>query len=200
MTRFNYITAITKKHQRQALMVTVLFMFSSMNLYAQPSYAVSIQPQIFIPELETQSFTVDDYPTNPAQIIVRGEYMVEKISKNNLSTYSEEIIKYARGFVDKVPYAKGGTNPEMGFDCSGLLQYVYKQVAGIDLPHSADSQAAMSTIISKKEARAGDWVWWPGEHIGIYSENGMMIHAPNSGLMVTEKKIWGEPIYLRFGS
>ncbi|WP_225733208.1 C40 family peptidase [Pseudoclavibacter sp. CFCC 13796] len=79
------------------------------------------------------------------------------------------------------PYVWGGAAPG-GFDCSGLVQYVYAQL-GIRLPRVDTAQRAAGVEVSALDARPGDLVWKPG-HIGIYIGGGRMIHAPKPGDVV----------------
>lgn len=93
-----------------------------------------------------------------------------------------------------VPYRWGGTTPK-GFDCSGYVQYVYRQV-GINLPRTSGAQAKAGRRIPASKARPGDLVWKPG-HIGIYAGNGMMYHAPRSGKNIEKRKLYFTPVYIR---
>lgn len=86
-----------------------------------------------------------------------------------------------------VPYVYGGATPA-GFDCSGLIMYVYAQF-GISLPHSAAAQGSMGTRISESEAVPGDIVMMSG-HNGFYAGNGMILHAPYEGASVRIQPIW----------
>jgi len=85
-----------------------------------------------------------------------------------------------------VPYVWGGADPS-GFDCSGLVMYVYAQL-GIGLPHGATAQYAAGTPIDYSQLQAGDLVFFGGggymSHVGIYIGGGSMIHAPFEGTVV----------------
>ncbi len=110
----------------------------------------------------------------------------------------EAIVAYAETFVGVVPYG-WGADPSDSFGCDGLVQYVYGRF-GISLPRGADNQAALGTVISADEARAGDLVWWPGRHIGIWDGAGGIIDSPDWGRYVEHHAPWassGPPIYIR---
>jgi peptidoglycan DL-endopeptidase CwlO len=82
-----------------------------------------------------------------------------------------------------VPYAWGGASPG-GFDCSGLVMYVYAQL-GVSLPHYTVSQWNATTPIPASSLAPGDLVFFDGlSHVGIYIGNGQFIHAPHTGTVV----------------
>ena len=82
-----------------------------------------------------------------------------------------------------VPYVWGGASPG-GFDCSGLVQYVYNQV-GVSLPHHAASIFGYGTPVSYSDLQPGDLVFFSGlGHMGIYIGGGQFIHAPQTGDVV----------------
>jgi cell wall-associated NlpC family hydrolase len=107
------------------------------------------------------------------------------------SVSGDQIVDDAKQFLG-VPYVWGGTSPS-GFDCSGLVQYVYGK-EGINLPRVAEDQANAGTEVSAADARAGDLVYFgkPAHHIGIYLGNGMMLDAPHTGAAVRVEKVWSD--------
>jgi peptidoglycan DL-endopeptidase CwlO len=83
-----------------------------------------------------------------------------------------------------IPYRWGGASPRGGFDCSGLVQYVYAKV-GIRLPHHAASQFGQGRRVARGSLRPGDLVFFSGlGHVGIYAGGGKFIHAPRRGTTV----------------
>jgi hypothetical protein len=84
------------------------------------------------------------------------------------------------------PYVFGGEQPG-GFDCSGLVQWTYKQL-GVDLPRTAAQQGRTGTAVSPADAQPGDLVYFdkagPVDHIGIYAGNGRWVVAPHTGANV----------------
>jgi cell wall-associated NlpC family hydrolase len=96
------------------------------------------------------------------------------------------IVEVARRYLG-VPYIFGGASPA-GFDCSGLVMYVYAQF-GVSLPHSSMRQGADGTRVA--EPAPGDLIVIDGgNHIGIYTGGGNMIDAPMPGRVVNERPIY----------
>jgi cell wall-associated NlpC family hydrolase len=88
-----------------------------------------------------------------------------------------------------VPYVWGGASPN-GFDCSGLVQYVYAQI-GVSLPHHAASDYSLGTPVAQSDLEPGDLVFFSGlGHMGIYIGDGQMIHAPHTGDVVKISSIY----------
>ena len=91
------------------------------------------------------------------------------------------------------PYHFGGAGPSSGFDCSGLVQYSYRQV-GVTLPHNTERQRLTGRHIQKAELRRGDLVFFDQEgkknsHVGIYLGDGRFVHAPSSGKHVRSDRL-----------
>jgi cell wall-associated NlpC family hydrolase len=83
-----------------------------------------------------------------------------------------------------IPYQWGGADPATGFDCSGLVMYVYAQL-GIQLPHYAAAQFGFGTAVPRDELQPGDLVFFDKlGHVGIYIGGGDMVHAPETGDVV----------------
>ena len=85
-----------------------------------------------------------------------------------------------------VPYRFGGNSPESGFDCSGLVQYVYSRGAGLSLPRNTQSLSEVGAAVPAEELAPGDLVFFdtlrrPYSHVGIYLGDYRFIHAPTTG-------------------
>lgn len=92
-----------------------------------------------------------------------------------------QVRNYTESFLG-TPYVWGGSTPR-GFDCSGLVQYVYAG-CNIDLPRTTYGQIDCGIPVSLGELMCGDIVFWGNYHVGIYIGDGMYIHAPQSGDVV----------------
>ena len=101
-------------------------------------------------------------------------------------------VEYAKRFIG-VPYSWGGSSPR-GFDCSGLVRYVYEKF-GIDLPHSSYADFDLGRPVGRWALKPGDLVFFNGVgHVGLYIGHGRFIHAPHSGTAVQISSIdsgWG---------
>ena len=89
-----------------------------------------------------------------------------------------------------VPYRWGGASPA-GFDCSGLVMYVYAQI-GIALPHYTVAQYRLCVPVTRAELQPGDLVFFDGlGHVGIYIGANQFIHAPHTGDVVRVSSMTG---------
>jgi cell wall-associated NlpC family hydrolase len=85
-----------------------------------------------------------------------------------------------------VPYVWGGESPGVGFDCSGLVQWAWRQ-AGVSLPRTSGEQFAASTPVSIADLEPGDLLFYGpsgSDHVAMYVGGGMMIEAPETGQVV----------------
>lgn len=88
-----------------------------------------------------------------------------------------------------VPYAMGGDSPQRGFDCSGLVAYVFQRASRVALPRTTYAQSRVGTSIGANELRPGDLVFYntlrrANSHVGIYLGEDRFVHAPSSGGVV----------------
>ena len=107
------------------------------------------------------------------------------------------IVNAARTRIGS-PYVYGATGPN-AFDCSGLTSWAYKQV-NKSIPRTSQQQAAAGTRVSSP-ALGDIVVFYPGAtHVGIFSGNGNVVHAPQSGQNVSEVPMSYMPVhsYVRF--
>jgi cell wall-associated NlpC family hydrolase len=97
------------------------------------------------------------------------------------------------------PYHYGGADPD-GFDCSGLVFYIYREL-GIELPRSAAAQHRSTIHISRKQLEPGDLVFFHTRrrhisHVGIYVGDNRFVHAPQTGKQVELRRL-DEAYYAR---
>ena len=98
-----------------------------------------------------------------------------------------------------IRYRWGGTTPEAGLDCSGLVQFVFQQVTGVTLPRSAKELSRIGEKVGLPELQPGDLVFFNTRrfaysHVGIYLGDNRFIHAPRRGREVEvaaiDQKYW----------
>lgn len=99
-----------------------------------------------------------------------------------------EVIFYSLSMVG-INYRWGGTSPQTGFDCSGLVSHVFRQIAGLVLPRDSYAMARIGKSIDVDDLRPGDLVFFntmkrPFSHVGIYVGDKRFIHAPSRGKTV----------------
>ena len=96
---------------------------------------------------------------------------------------ADDIAIHAMGLVG-TPYRYGGNTPESGFDCSGLIGYVYRSRAGVSPPRTVAQLDEFGKAISRSDLRVGDLVVFgrgTPTHAGIYVGEGRFVHAPSTG-------------------
>ena len=108
------------------------------------------------------------------------------------ASLGERAVAIAERFLG-VPYVWAGADPISGFDCSGLVMYVYQQL-GISLPHASSRQFRAGRRLTRGNLRSGDLVFFePGAagappglpgHVGIYVGGDRMLEAPHTGEVV----------------
>lgn len=114
-------------------------------------------------------------------------------SQGPITTRDRQVVNLAKRYLG-TPYVWGGNRPG-GFDCSGLLQYVWGQ-RGVHIPRTTYDQWKFGRAISPGSLRPGDAVFFemssrgPG-HVGMYIGNGKFIEAPHTGAVVRISNLRG---------
>ena len=112
---------------------------------------------------------------------------VTSYSQASPSPVADDVLIRAIGLVG-TPYRWGGNTPDSGFDCSGLIKYVYRDAAGISLPRSTREMIVMrAPTVNLNALQSGDLVFFATSggsqvsHAGIYVGDGRFVHAPSTG-------------------
>ncbi|ANC04567.1 MULTISPECIES: C40 family peptidase [Pseudomonas] len=109
------------------------------------------------------------------------------IDQPSSSPVADDVLIRAIGLVG-TPYRWGGNTPDSGFDCSGLIGYVYRDAANINLPRSTREMIVMrAPTVDINSLQSGDLVFFATgggsqvSHAGIYVGEGRFVHAPSTG-------------------
>ena len=116
---------------------------------------------------------------SPKRVPSPGSYPASPLSAEQ----SNGVAIHALGLVG-TPYRYGGNTPEGGFDCSGLIGYVYRHSAGQATPRTVARLAGFGRPVAASDMRSGDLVLFGAatpSHAGIYVGNGQFVHAPSTG-------------------
>ena len=157
------------KKWQKLLMVTSLMLSMTTMANASPVNSDSQNQNV------TQVTEEKHIPSYMKPNSIPKEYLMKIETTNN-------ILDMAQQFMG-VPYVWGGSSPN-GFDCSGFVQYVYRN-NGINLSRTADYQALEGEPVDKEDLQPGDLIFFAGDyvnvsHVGIYVGDGKMIHASSS--------------------
>lgn len=99
------------------------------------------------------------------------------------SAQADRVVIHALGLVG-TPYRYGGNTVDGGFDCSGLINFVYRSTTGAAPPRTVAELSGFGEPIAASELRSGDLVLFGRgrpTHAGIYVGNGRFVHAPSTG-------------------
>ncbi|SEP58368.1 Cell wall-associated hydrolase, NlpC family [Ectothiorhodospira magna] len=120
------------------------------------------------------------------------------IDTTALDPLRSQVVFHALSMVGR-PYRYGGTSPEEGFDCSGLVWFTHHH-AGIPVPRTTATQSRGARPVTQGALTPGDLLFFrttrPGpSHVSIYIGHGRFVHAPSSGRPVTTERLdhpyWG---------
>jgi len=131
----------------------------------------------------------DPYATDTPPVAHMVAYttvpMLAQSLADRAATSAQELAIQAMALIG-IRYTFGGRTPDTGFDCSGLVRYVFNHVTGRSLPHNSFEMARMGTNVDRGALQPGDLVFYNTRgarysHVGIYIGDGRFIHAPSSG-------------------
>lgn len=121
---------------------------------------------------------------------------------NRSAALRNKVVNYGLQFVGN-RYVWGGTNPNTGADCSGFVQYVLRNAAGVSLPRTSREQAKSGRSITSSQMRPGDLIFYTNSsgtvnHVAMYIGNGQIVHAASrrSGIRISTWN-YRTPKYIR---
>lgn len=140
--------------------------------------------------LEDEKAQLIKYVQENSELLNTGEDIVVPITlASDVSDAAKKLIEESEKYLG-IPYLWGGTSPD-GFDCSGLMQYVFNS-QGINIPRTSQEQERFAKPISIAEIKPGDLVFnkeSDATHVGMYIGNDMYIQAPHTGDFVKISKL-----------
>ena len=114
-------------------------------------------------------------------------WAIQSVKHDTSPLHVKRVIKRAHTLLG-IPYLWGGMSLEKGFDCSGMLVYLFKQEANIHLPRTtADMLKAKKLPVARHALKPGDAVFFRTQgsvrsnHVGLYIGDNRFIHAPRTG-------------------
>lgn len=127
--------------------------------------------------------------TADAMITPEARGSLKGLSSQQQDSLRDQVVAAGLDAIG-TPYTWGGEDPDDGFDCSGLVAFVYREIAGMDLPRRARDQRAKGANVAKSKLQPGDLVFFNTRgrgavsHVGIYIGDDKFVHAPTSGSTV----------------
>ena len=174
----------------QTLVGACLLALASLPAFAGPGLAADSADQLPAPDSVVQSMATD-----PLRLPDRNSLLFASDVNQLIAAETDKPVQ-AEGRVQRLlrgamallgtPYRWGGTSPDGGFDCSGLVNYVFRTALGIELPRVSRDMARDGEVIERGALVAGDLVFFSRrgkriDHVGIYVGNGRFVHAPRTG-------------------
>ncbi|MGO3892013.1 MAG: C40 family peptidase [Paenalcaligenes sp.] len=129
----------------------------------------------------TQSDPLGAYLKNRAQSDI---YLAERQEQSTSNDFAEAALSFLG-----TKYRYGGSGPETGFDCSGLVGYAAEKSLGLKLPRQSAELAKEGESVNRNDLQKGDLVFFNTRgarfsHVGIYIGNNKFVHAPRTGAVV----------------
>lgn len=166
----------------------------------KPIIRTALTAAIILPLASCGLFSGKHHPKTKTHTTARTVQPV-RISNIDRTQGSQELMLHSMGLIG-TPYRWGGSSTATGFDCSGMIQFVYKNALDVSLPRTARDMAVASRKIPDNQLKAGDLVFFNTggssqySHVGLYIGNGEFIHAPSSGKTIKTEKL-SSPYYAK---
>lgn len=130
-------------------------------------------PMVTTIDNPTMTTDIQDYPGIYSPFDIQVEEPFRKTKMSTVDSKATDVVNLARQFLNK-PYVWGSSDPDKGFDCSGLINYVYKQI-GIDLPRTSHAMGKFGTEVQLSEVQPGDIIYTSskgpsGGHVKMVSD------------------------------
>ena len=189
MTKASLPHSHTARRVLRLSLALLLAALSAPVLAANPPPAVSNIPATPAPSDPLAAMDSVELATPDAAPIAEQLQALQAASAApSTSTRVKTVLQRAFALLG-TPYRWGGSSPDGGFDCSGLVGYVFRSI-GIDLPRVSRAMANEGVAITDRTALAeGDLVFFGRrgrvDHVGIYVGDGKFLHAPRTGRDVT---------------
>lgn len=182
--RFNRVSALTG-----GMLVTTMFFSLA---WADPPATITTEEAIAGPRSATSDVMSDPAPHDATT----AHPSTQNIESSSLGM---RVVSAASRYMG-TPYRWGGTSPHTGFDCSGFVQFVFREALNIKLPRLPVQMSRLGERIPREALESGDLVFFntrggPFTHVGIYLNDAQFIHAPMPGTRVTVSRM--DSVYYR---
>ncbi|CAM5520330.1 C40 family peptidase [Thauera mechernichensis] len=139
------------------------------------------------------ALTLAPLAAHTAERPVATATQAQRSALEEYASTAEQLVDEALSYLG-IRYRRGGTSPETGLDCSGLVLNVFRNAIGLDLPRTAREMANLGDKVSRQELKPGDLVFFNTmrrtfSHVGIYLGDGKFVHAPSTGGKVRVESI-----------
>ena len=157
---------------------------------SQNSPGAWINPNQNTSNSTSQTTTTTNINTTTKTRVSNNDYIAPV---QRTSSVGQRIADDAKRYVG-YNYVFGGSSPSYGFDCSGLVKYLYQKHAGINLYHGAQAQSYRGYNVSLSNLQPGDLLFYANNygsiyHVAVYVGNGELVHASSPQIGVQRRYI-----------
>ncbi|WP_310153708.1 C40 family peptidase [Luteimonas sp. 3794] len=186
----------TRHHRLRTAFVASVLAFSAAPVFAGPGLAADSADQLEATTSVARALTAPTAQLAQPEMLLASDInqliAMDVDQPVQADGRVEGLLKRALSFIG-TPYRWGGSSPDSGFDCSGLVGYVFRTALGIELPRVSRDMAQNGERVERTALTAGDLVFFGRrgnriDHVGIYLGDGRFVHAPRTGkdVMVSE--------------